>query len=436
MYKGERPLMRKKLYVLLTIIMIFLISCGNYKKDNTSESMEESTKVPFTIVEKNYNREGIAVPKIYIDTKLIPNRDEYVETSIKIIDESKQYSDIEVVNGKIKVRGHTTAYGTKIPYNIKFSDKKNILGMGNSKKWCLIANLFDPTLMRNMLAMDFARNMGLDYTPKCEYIELFYNGQDQGLYLICQPVSEGKDKVDLDLSEGDCLLQLQPNYEYSDKMKITTHTGLIFTIEEGKDKEIENISKFINDFENSIAYGIDAVEEYADIESFVDYYVFNELFKDVDFATSSTYFYIKEGKIYAGPIWDYDLSAGNVDYSYYEKYNNIEKHEENYAGFYCQELWFMYLWQIPEFREKVIDRFFEIQPLIENLTTDNELGVNRIDNIINIYGEDFKHNFTIWDVSYRYGPNSKIPLSTYEENVEFLRSWLINRNNWLKNEWT
>lgn len=199
--------------------------------------------------------------------------------------------------------------------------------MGNSKKWCLVADLFDPTLMRNTLAMDFARNMGMDYISKSEYVEVYFNGVNQGVYRLCTPVSEGKDKV------------------------------------------------------------------------------------------------------------DYDLSMGNVDKDYYKEYNNSETVEENYKGIYCQELWFMYLMEIPEFVDKVYERFYELQPLIENLTTDNEMGRNRIDNIIDEYGEDFERNFTIWSEGKKYGANAMQPYPTFEENVEFLRKWIINRNEWLKSQW-
>ena len=427
----------KKYFLLATIVVIIgLMACS---KDNKSEKVTdvvETVESEYSIVEKNYGRKNAEIPKIYIDTNLTPNRENYTNASVKVIDSSGQYSNIEALDASIKVRGHTTAHGEKVPYNIKFTETKNVLGMGNSKKWCLVANLFDPTQMRNMLALDFARNMGLNYTPKCEFVELYYNGADQGVYLLCSPVSEGKDKVDLDLSQNDYLLQLQPNYEYSDKVKVTTNAGLIFSIEDGNDKDLTYLNQFLADFEYSIAYGMETFEQYADVDSFVDYYVFNELIKDVDFATSSAYFYIKEGKIYAGPAWDYDLSMGNADFEYYSEYNNVTTGEENYKGFYCQKLWYMYLIQIPEFKEKVIERFYEIQPLIENLTTDNELGTNRIDNIVNIYGADFKNNFTIWNVGEKYGANAANPLPTYEENVESLRNWIICRNNWLKSEWT
>ena len=160
------------------------------------------------------------------------------------------------------------------------------------------------------------------------------------------------------------------------------------------------LNKFINDFEYSIAYGIESVERYADIESFVNYYVLSELVKDVDFVTSSMYFYIKDNRIYAGPVWDFDLSMGNVKIKYYPSYNNSEY---DYEGFYCQQLWFMYLMQIPEFEEKVKIRFNELQPWIENLTTDNELGTNRIDDALKRYEMGIENNYTIWKEGKRYG---------------------------------
>lgn len=448
----------KKFYLfqIIVLLMLMIVSCSssgqktktstketetsaqeadNFEGATESEGESESAEdMPYSIVKKTFQKENAEIPKVYLDTAETPGREEYVTTTVKIVDGSGQYEEIYDANAGLKVRGHTTAHGEKVPYNIKFEEKKNILGMGESKKWCLIANLFDATLMRNMLALDFARNMGMDYVSKCEYVELYYNGMDMGVYLLCTPVSEGTDKVDLDLSEHDYLLQLQPNYTYSDKTNITTGVGMILSIEEGDTEDLTYLNDFMKNFETSIAYGLEAFSQYADVDSFVDFYVFNEIMKDVDFATSSTYFYIKEGKMYAGPAWDYDLSMGNADKEYYDTYNN-EGSGENYEGFYCQKLWFIYLMQIPEFQNRVMERFYELQPLIENLTADNELGRNRIDDILDNYGAEFEHNFTIWEEGKKYGANSMTPYATYEENVAYLRQWIVNRNEWLKIQW-
>lgn len=414
----------KNYCVIRVIVFVLAITVSNLTQGKT-----------YSIVPHTFQKGDAEIPKVYLDTAEEPKKEDYVSASIRVVDSSGQYEEIYDADAGLRVRGHTTAHGKKKPYNMKFKEKKNLLGMGNSKKWCLIANLFDPTQMRNRIALDFARNIGLSYTSKCEYVELYENGNDKGVYLLCTPVSEGKDKVDLDLSKQDYLLQLQPNYEYSDKPKITTGAGIILSVEEGDTEDLTCLGEFMNQFEESIAYGMESFSKYADVDSFVDFYVFNEIMKDVDFATSSTYFYIKGGKLYAGPAWDYDLSMGNADRDYYPAYYNPDTGEENYAGIYCQKIWFQYLMEIPEFYDKVVNRFYELQPLIENLTTDNELGRNRIDDILDEYGADLKHNFTIWEEGKRYAANAMIPFATFEENVEFLRQWIRNRNEWLKSQW-
>lgn len=416
------------IFAIIIIVLISTVACQpNKKTDDSEKTMTETEQATEQPTEKQKE-----LPKVYITTEADPVRNEYIKAIIKISDGNGQFDEIFCENGGVTVRGHTTAHGEKKPYNIKFPDKENVLGMGKSKKWCLIANMFDPAMIRNSLVLDFARNIGLQYTSKCEYVEVYLNEKNMGMYLMCTPVSEGKDKVDLNLSENDYLLQLQPNYTYSDKPNITTQVGFIISIEEGKTDDLSYLKKFLNDFEYSIAYGLEAVEQYADIESFVNYYVLSELVKDVDFATSSMYLYIKENRLYAGPAWDFDLSMGNVDKKYYPSYSNSEN---DYEGFYCQQLWFMYLMQIPEFVEKVKIRFNELQPLIENLTTDNELGTNRIDATLNMYEPGIKNNYTIWDEGKRYGANGMKPYASYEENVEYLRQWIINRNEWLKEQW-
>lgn len=425
--------MKRTHYVRVAIVLVvILISTILLLWSNKNR---RKTEAPYSIVEKTFNKKNAEIPKVYIYSEKSAEKENYINAIIRVEDNSGQYENIRDAKASFKIRGNSTARGEKVPYNIKFDEKKNVLGMGESKKWCLLANLYDPTLLRNMIALDFARNIGLNYTSKCEFVELIYNGKTQGMYLMCTPVDEGKDKVDLKLSENDYLLQIQPNYNYTDKTVFDTNIGVIISIEEGNDKDLTYLIDFMKKFEESMGESLEAFSKYADVESFVDFYVLNEIVKGVDFATSSTYFYIKDDKMYAGPVWDFDLSMGNADKMYYPNYYTEGSDDISYEGIYCQKLWFMYLMKNVEFKDMVIKRFNELQPLIENLTTDNALGRNRIDNILDLYREDIDNNYSIWNVSKRYYPISKQPLGTYDENVEYLRQWLINRNEWLKNEW-
>lgn len=417
----------------IAFLLVFVLSSCSMNSDSSTQVSNNQVKNIYKSV-GTFDMSEQILPKVNIETKSEPGREEYVSANISVIDDTNQYEDIMDMGAMIKVRGHSTALAHKKPYNIKFSEKQNVLGMGKSKKWCLLANLFDPTMLRNSLALELAKNKELNYTSNSTFVEVYYNEEYIGLYLMTEPVSKGKDKVDIDVDNNEYLIELQPRDDISKKLIITSNLKMRFSVEEGRDDDLTYISEFLDKFEDSIAGGYDTMTEYADWDSFVDFYVINEYLKDVDFATSSTYFYIKNGKIYAGPVWDYDLSMGNVS-DIYTEYLNVDSTKDSTTGFYCNKFWYYYITQIPEFQRDVRKRFNELQPYFENITTDNELGKNRIDVYTKVYKDAFEKNNKVWEIGKSYGENSMQPLPTYEENVEYLRQWLINRNEWLKSQW-
>lgn len=436
--------------IIAMTIAICISACGNDKKvktvkkvkavqtENESEVNDKiNTESKVEDVNKSFGAYDMTkriLPKVYIDCSDEPSKEQYCDASVKIIDESGQYENNEQNSAKIKIRGNSTANAHKKPYNIKFSDKQNILGMGKSKKWCLLANAFDPTMLRNALALELARKTRLQYTPASTFVELYCNGEYKGVYYMTNPVNTGKDKVDIDVKKNDYLIELETRLDDNENIIMTPVLNLRFEVEEGNMADLTYLNDFLEKFEKSISGGYKEVTKYIDWDSFVDYYVIGELLKDVDFSTSSTYFYIKDNKMYAGPVWDYDLSMGNAS-EIYPYYVNSDTTKDSTTEFYCNKFWYFYINQIPEFQRDVKARFAALQPVFENMTTDNELGPNRIDAYCSVYKDAFARNYTVWNVADANSGGEKTPLPSYEENVEFLRQWIQKRNEWLKEQW-
>jgi hypothetical protein len=163
------------------------------------------------------------------------------------------------------------------------------------------------------------------------------------------------------------------------------------------------------------------------------------LFKNVDFNYSSTRFYIKDGILYAGPLWDLDLSSGNANPTLYKTYF---ENGESYKGLWCQQFkWFEKLMDIPEFYNMVVDRYKETAGLISNMIYGN--SGNSIDAITTAYAESFARNYTPkssggagWSVSIRDSADSisydgTAKWQSYSEAIEYLRNWLIKRKDYL-----
>ena len=368
---------------------------------------------------------------------------EYMTGSVTVIDGGEVIeSEVE-----IKIRGNSTSAAPKKPYNIKFPEKASLFGMEEGKKWSLLANMFDKTLLRNKLALDFGGRLELDYVSQSEFCEVWVNGKYAGNYLCCEPVSDGKNRVGVDTAAYEFILEITPFGGWS----FVTGAGvpiLYDSPEEPTEAQRGYLDKLLESAEAAMLSG-DPKEysKYIDVDSFVDLYILMELFKDVDGYWKSLYFYVKDGILYAGPPWDFDLTCGNVSTTYSEEnyfnYHNSNGHGDKSGdsthGLRMDEGWWAILLDTDEFSARVRERYTELQPLIINLYSDNELGRCQIDRLIDENAESFAREYkggsddynAGWDISECYSIYAGESKGSYEDNVEFLRGWLERRNDWL-----
>ncbi len=381
------------------------------------------------------------VPKVFITTsKSIPL--DYIDCTVEIIDEKGgSHEVISDDESKIKIRGNSTSSGEKKPFNIKFSSKTDVLGMGKNKKWCLLANCYERTLIRNQTVFDFADSIGLDYTPSYRVVDVYHNNRLLGSYLLTDAVEAPETRVDIDNDANEFILERDARTDEGTVYFTTDLYGLRLGInepEEPTDKQYNWLMDFLSDAEAALASkNYDNVKKYFDIESMIDFYIVLELFKNVDVDTGSTRFYIKGDKIYGGPCWDFDLSSGNCSSSYYTTYNNVNGSGNSWEGLWCNKLWFKPLLKYTEFQDALKKRYLELQDDIVNLFADNRLGRNYIDTTVEKYNGTITRNYTQagWIVGKVYSELERIPDKTYEANVEFFRNWLNKRNAWLLKQW-
>ena len=104
---------------------------------------------------------------------------------------------------EMKTRGNTTFWPDKKPYQIKFDKKQDLFGMGKAKKWILLANYYDGTMVRTKVFFDLADEIGLDYTGKSAFVDLYIDGDYRGVYQITEKIEIGSTRVDLKDEYGD-----------------------------------------------------------------------------------------------------------------------------------------------------------------------------------------------------------------------------------------
>ena len=427
--------MRK--WILLLFLLSALLPAAACTPDTPDESLPVSEAASIAAPEGPYQ-----AAQVFITTSAEITKDAYVQASVRIVDPNGVFAEINDSESTVKVRGNSTSSGAKKPYNIKLSAKKDVLGMGRAKKWCLLANMYDKTMLRNKLSYDFAADIGMDFVSASEFVELYLNGEYRGCYLLTEALEIGETRVDLLVEENEFLLEYEPYPGYSNPISFyTSYYNLLLGFNDPTDPAPSQqrwVKDFFREAEEALATGNrERIEQYFDIGSFVDSFIVNELFKNIDYATSSTRFYIMENKLCAGPLWDLDLSSGNTDADYYTDYHNDCGNENPYAsceGLYCDKLWNGALLQYDWFVDCVRMRYTELSPAIEALTTDTAQAQNKIDALLSRYGDAIRRNYEEagWSITAKYSDYERIPFPTYEENVEYLREWLVRRHAWLK----
>lgn len=222
----------------------------------------------------------------------------------------------------IKGRGNYTWMFNKKSYNLDLVENIDLFEMGAAARWVLLSNVSDPTQLRNKIVYDFADAVELSYSPQSEWVDLYLNGEYAGLYLLSERNEVHQERVDLaGMDSFLCSLEYEERLINEGEKYIKTDHGQIVKIHcSQNDIALSNVQNVIQSVENAILAedGVDPITgktylELIDLDSWAKKYLIEEIFGNIDAGFLSQYFYFDDsGKVYAGPVWDYDLSIGNA----------------------------------------------------------------------------------------------------------------------------
>ncbi|WP_316631675.1 CotH kinase family protein [uncultured Ruminococcus sp.] len=380
--------------------------------------------------------ENSTVPKIEITTDAgnglsLEKADGYVGAHIKITDADGSMTDDAIT---LKVRGNSTAmeHVTKKSFNFKFAKKTEVLGMGKGKKWAMLANCFDPTLLRNYLAFDLAQELDLPYTSQQRYAELWLDGSYRGCYTVYEPVQEGRDRVDIDIESNDGKKDFLLEYESSRTEADVSYVsagGLRFAMsdpDEPNDDQLAYVTDVLTNIVNTLINGSEEeIRQVIDVDSFAKFYLLNEYAKTGDFGLSSVFFFYKDGVLYAGPAWDYDLALGNLNGDLNStaakqgsRTDGIMQADKNFYRYLTNKDWF---------QTEIKRVYAQHYDTMENISADG----GRLDTLRAENQALFDRNFKTWSVSRWWLNYQKPPLETYDDNYNFLKNWCAERHRWL-----
>ena len=256
---------------------------------------------------------------------------------------NKDGTKVKEDSGTVRLRGNTSLAWEKKPYRMKFANKTKLCGSpAKAKKWVLINSWDDKTLMRNNVAFEVSRRVGMEYTPFCVPVDVMVNGEYKGTYDLADQVDQHKNRVDIesldstvvagDSITGGYLIENDGNY-YKEEVyfKTTNKNNLVVKYPDEDDINDAQFNYIKNHFQTmeDRLYAKDFTEDgyrrYLDMESFNKYFILEEFVGNPD-AFWSTYFYKHRGdeRFYTGPGWDFNLAFDN-DYRLYHTSTNTVK---------------------------------------------------------------------------------------------------------------
>lgn len=252
--------------------------------------------------------------------------------------------------GESRLRGNASMQFPKKPYRIKFDKKQRILpdAPAKVKKWTLINNYGDKTLMRNLVAFDIARMMGMDYVPFCTPVDVILNGEYRGCYQLADSKEVDKNRVNIHemtleeaLAGGEALtggyfleVDAYANEEPAGTW-FTTPQGIPVTVKAPDDKDVlfqtsaplDYITDYYSDMTRRVSdgkfTGQGNYREILDVESFLQLLMTNEIGGNKDVMWSfNMYKDLGDPHIYSGPAWDFDVAFDNSRYIDNQAYDN------------------------------------------------------------------------------------------------------------------
>ncbi|RIK59555.1 spore coat protein CotH [candidate division KSB1 bacterium] len=369
-------------------------------------------------------------------------------------------------NGKIaiEIRGSSSQQFPKKQYGFETKDAQgedldvSLLNMPEEADWILSASYSDKTLMRNVLAYKLANDMGR-YASRTQFCEVVLNGDYHGVYMLMEKIKRDKNRVNISKMEptdisGDALTG---GYIIKiDKLEGSDTDGWYSTflpypgawqriyyqydtpkLEDLAPEQISYIKNFVFTFENLMtkpeyADPQNGYAQYIDIDSFVDYFILNEISRNVDGYRLSTFMHkdrdSKGGKLKMGPAWDYDLAFGNADYYNGAMLADWQVDFRVQSDGFQIPFWWQKLMQDSTFTNRVYARWRELRT--------NVLEISHVhaylDSMAAYIDEAQKRNFERWPILGTYvWPNAFIG-QTYAEELNYLKEWLNLRMLWME----
>lgn len=374
---------------------------------------------------------GIPILNITTEAPIV-SKDDYVNGTLKVDGNMEYFDGLYDGNIQIKGRGNSTWYPEKKPYKIKLPIKSKMLGMPSDREWVLLANYFDKSLLRNKVGLEISKRFDMAYTPRSRFVEVFLNGSYLGNYLLAESIKVSSDRLNIKsmdvnnpvdstgyLLEVDVRLDGITNFISDRDVRFVVKSPEVVPA-----TNLQYIKNYVNKIESKIySYDFNPTTGYAadlDIDKFVDFYLINELMATNDACFFSSVFMFRDrgGKMTMGPLWDFDLSSGNVSYGH------VSPEGWSLDG----SAWIFMLVRDPSFLARMKARWNQLKA--DKIFT----LMAYIDQQANYLSNSQKENYLRWDMLSTYIAPNQVVTGSYKGEVDYFKDWIQRRINWIDAE--
>lgn len=434
----------KFLRTLLFILLFFAtltLTGGCENRNPNDDEIKKEEEFDYDIPESGQ----IPVVRIVTNTGLdITDKETYVNATLTVEDPDLLFgSEVNVSYAtEIRGRGNSTWGMPKKPYKMKLNKKARLLGMSENKHWVLLANYSDKTLLRNAAAFEISKIVGMDWTPLWRPVEVYLNGEYQGLYMLTEHVRVDSERVEMETAglSGD---GLNGGYfvEIDERLGELHHFTLDWKLE--KDKSLPQLpvcfvepeiptddqKNYLRNYfqkaqdvlyDPGFADPVKGYAAYLDVDSFIRYFIVEEITKDVDgdMRLSTFMWKPRDGKLGFPCVWDFDITLGNCDY--------IEKSPYYWHIRNC--IWFGQLFKDPAFVARTKEMWREIYPQLPRVE-------GAIRKWAALSADARKRNFQKWPIlGVHVWPNVDAEKrKTYEAELEYMLDYFNRRIVWMNN---
>ena len=363
----------------------------------------------------------------------VTSKETYIGATLTLREDVRTRAAGDYIESRVNIkgRGNSSWKNAKKPFRLKFDEKISLLDMHKDKSWVLIPNFSDKSMLRNSLSFYMSSISNIDYTPESHFVDLTFNGKYWGTYQLCEKIKISNHRVavgdDGFLFEIDFRCVGEADARYFSVPHLESVVNIKDPEVEYSDANFRYAKDFVNKadevlFSNNFTDPTTGWQAYMDMDSFVDYYLIQEIGKnlDGDLDTSCFMHLSRGGKLKMGPIWDMDVAYGNIDQANQSCYRP--------TGFYIKNAaWFARLFKDPAFVKRVKERFNYFyrhqNDILANVNADAQYlkySVQENDNVWHLLNVKTWPNYNMW--------------GSYQNEVQELKTWFVTRMEWLKSQ--